>query len=157
MSIISSSFESVIDLTPWLPRPVARTSLSLKRMHLPSREAIKISSSPLDISVPIRLSPSSNVIAIFPFLFMRSNSDRSVFLISPFFVAMMRLPFASSPRGMIVVTFSSASSAIRLTMLLPFAVRCASGTSYALIAYTLPFVVKNSKSSCEDVMNICST
>ena len=82
-----------------------------------------MSSRPDVMSTPISSSPSRSLMAIFPPFLMLSYSLSGVFLISPFFVAIIKFPVASFLTGIIVATFSPRESCKRLIIALPFAWR----------------------------------
>ena len=69
-------------------RPIGRTSLSLKRMALPSWVAMITSSLPLVGETQFSSSPSWRLIAINPFLRTFAYSAIAVFLMYPFLVTM---------------------------------------------------------------------
>ena len=129
ISITMSPSPSLIERTPMPPLPVARTSLSRKRMHLPLRDAMMNSSSPLLISTEISSSPSRTVCSTSPPLRIFMHSAIRVFLMRPSRVAVTRYPVSSTSRGTmnIAVTFSPVRSCRRFTTGMPFEVRLASG------------------------------
>ena len=159
MSTITSPSSSFMERTPMVSLPMGRTSSSEKRMHLPALDAMSISSRPPVSCTLISSSPSLSEMAILPPRRMLSNCVMGVFLISPIRVAIIRLPLprASSLTGIIADTVSPSPRESRLTIALPRAARAASGTSYAFMQYTLPLFVKNSRSSCVQVVSMVST
>ena len=116
-----SSSSIFIDLTPNDFLPVSLISLTLNLIHFPNAETNIASSSSSAILTSISSSPSLRAVAILPFFMMLSYSLRSVFFTRPFFVANKSFPVCPFALGMIALTFSSASTGIRLTTARPFA------------------------------------
>ena len=125
--------------TPVAVRPIGRTSFSWKEMHLPLRVTMVTMSSPVVCWMLTSSSPSRRVIAMRPVFLWVLNSERAVFLMVPLRVTASR--YLSSPFTSIGMTALMRSRCMRLRKLtagVPFAVRVASGISYALILYALP-------------------
>ena len=143
MPMISSPGERFIPMTPMDARPVARTSVSWKRIHIPCLVTRNISLLLSVIFTSISSSSSLRLIAVSPFFLTLENSIRGVFFTIPVLVTINRfLSSLYSRIGIIAVIFSPGASGKRGTIAVPLAVRPASGISYAFNLYTLPILVK---------------
>ena len=126
------------------PRPVGRTSCSLKRMLIPWLVTRMISFVPSVVFTSISSSSSCKPIAIRPVFLMFLKADITVFFTVPFFVTIMRLSSSlNSLIGITDVTFSPGTRFSRLIIAVPRAVLPASGISYAFMQNALPRLVKN--------------
>ncbi len=117
-----SPLSKLIDFTPIDERPVSRISCSWNLIHLPPVDAMIISLSPSVCIAPISSSPSCNLIAILPLLWILSNSARSVFLIKPFLVASTKYPILPVASGKMAFILSPSAKFNKLTIALPLAV-----------------------------------
>ena len=124
--------------------PVLLTSVSLKRMHIPSFVTSIISFVSSVALTSISSSSSRSVIATRPVLRTFAYSSIGVFFTRPALVAITRyLPSSNLRIGITDVMRSPGISCRRLTIAVPLAVLPASGISYAFSLYTRPVLVKN--------------
>ena len=84
MPTTSSPSRSVMPRTPYAVRPIGRTSVSAKRIAMPSRVPMKISPVPSVSCTAITASPSSTPIAMMPPARGLLNAVSAVFLMTPF-------------------------------------------------------------------------
>ena len=128
--IISSPSSRFMPITPIAFLPIARTSVSLKRIHIPYFVIRKISEFSSVAFTSISSSSSRSEIAASPFLRTFENSIIGVFFVIPFFVTINRcLPSANSRIGIIAEIFSPGFNCSRFTIAVPLAVLPASGIS----------------------------
>ncbi|CDE92978.1 unknown [Acidaminococcus sp. CAG:542] len=146
--------------TPWLVRPMDRTSSSWKWMAYPSRVASRMSLWPLVSFTSISSSPSPRLMAIRPPFRADLNSLTLVRFTKPRLVAMNRNFFSSSLMPLFTaitaLTFSFSSRGNRFRIKVPLAVRLASGISNPFCRYTRPRLVKNRMLSWVLAMSRCS-
>ena len=88
MPATASPLPSLIPITPCVSRPMARTSVSLKRIALPSSVAMITSSDPVVGVTQSSSSPSWRLMAIKPLRRTLAYSAIAVFLMYPFLVTM---------------------------------------------------------------------
>ncbi len=130
MPTISSPWPKFMPMTPMDARPVGRTSLLWKWMHMPCLVTKKISLSASTTFTSISSSSSFKLMAMRPFLRTLAKSSKGVFLTIPDLVTMNKF-FSStySLMGIMAVIFSPGSNCSKFTMAVPLAVRLASGIS----------------------------
>ena len=118
----ASSFARFIALTPLAVLPISLTCSSLNLIACPSLVPMNISFEPSVSLVAMSSSPSSRPSAIMPPERILENDCRSVFFITPYFVAMtINLPSANSFTGRNAVIFSSCVRFKIFTIAFPFA------------------------------------
>ena len=122
--------------TPYALRPIGRTSVSSKRIAMPSQVPMKTCSLPSESSTAITESPSSMPIAMMPLGRGLLNADRSVFLTVPFRVPITMNCWSScsgnSFTARSAAIFSSGCSCTRFTIAFPLPPGPTSGTSWTL-------------------------
>ena len=135
----ASPSRSEMARTPYADRPIGRTSVSGKRIAIPSRVPVKISPLPSEICTAITESPSSTPMAMMPPARGLLNAANSVFLTTPW-----RVPITTYLSGSNSFTASSAAirspSSIdtRLAIALPRPSGPTSGTSCTFSQYARP-------------------
>ncbi len=120
---------SLMPLTPAAPRPIGRTSSSLKRIALPWLATSMISRLPSVIATLTSRSSLRRSMAMMPLDLGRENRFSAVFLTVPPLVAMKTNASSSKSRiGSTALIRSPSSSGRRFTIGLPREPRLACGT-----------------------------